>query len=142
MEATVSEIHRYPLRPPGFVEPLFETAESRREVVEHLLGASWLCRASELSEEAGTAAHARGEPVELRRRAGVVEIVRPWDGRRELRWERRRVVEVVARWREVRRWWAEDGVDRLLFRVSVAGSAVVDLARERSGGWLLVSVVD
>jgi hypothetical protein len=53
------------------------------------------------------------------------------------------VVEVVARWREVRLWWDEDAsVDRLLFRVVVSGGGVVDLALERAGGWFLVGVVD
>jgi hypothetical protein len=52
-------------------------------------------------------------------------------------------VEVLERWREVRGWWGEDGsANRMVFRLLLAGGAVVDVARERSGGWALVSVVD
>jgi hypothetical protein len=50
---SVSEAHAYPLRPPSFEEPLFSTAESRRTVVEHLLNAQWLSRASELRSHTG-----------------------------------------------------------------------------------------
>ena len=63
MEASVSEIHRYPPRPAGFVEPLFATEESRREIAEHLLDAPWLSRASELPEKGGSAVHSAEEPV-------------------------------------------------------------------------------
>lgn len=147
MEATVSEIHDYPLRPPGFAEPLFPTPESRREVAKHLACAPWLSRASELPGLAGGAvgstARLRTERVELQRRPGseIVEVVRPRTGR--CSWRRRRVVEVVARWREVRLWWDEDAsVDRRLFRVVVSGGGVVDLALERTGEWFLVGVVD
>jgi hypothetical protein len=54
------------------------------------------------------------------------------------------VVRVLERWREIGSWWeAEGGVDRLVFRVLLAGGPVVDLALERtSGEWLLVGVVD
>ncbi len=143
MEATVSEISGYPLRPPGFAEPLFPTPESRREVAEHLARAPWLSRASELPGMVGSSARLRAERVELRRRLGSrdVEVVRFHAGRWS--WRRRRVVEVVARWREVRLWWDEDAsVDRLLFRVVVSGGGVVDLALEKAGGWFLVGVVD
>jgi hypothetical protein len=44
--ASVSEIHRYPLRPEGVEEPLFSTQEFRREIADHLLRAPWLSRAS------------------------------------------------------------------------------------------------
>ena len=147
MEATVSEIHDYPLRPPGFTEPLFSTPESRREVAKHLACASWLSRASELPRLAkgavGSTGRLRAERVELRRRTGlgVTEVVRPVADR--CSWRRRQVVEVVARWREVRLWWDEDAsVDRMLFRVVVSERGVVDLALERSGEWFLVGVVD
>jgi hypothetical protein len=46
----VSEIHRYPLRPEGFEEPLFPTATSRKAVAAHLLRAPWLRRASEVEK--------------------------------------------------------------------------------------------
>src|SRR4051812_25434130 len=64
----VSEIHAYPLRLEGFEEPVFPTAKSNREIMEHLLEASWLSRASELEGRAGGAVHALEEPVELRMR--------------------------------------------------------------------------
>ena len=69
MLATVSEIHRYPLRPPGFEEPLFATARSRRAVAEHLARATWLSRGSDLRRGSGQAAHSREEPVHVLRRA-------------------------------------------------------------------------
>lgn len=146
METTVSEIHNYPLRPDGFVEPLFATPESRCEIVEHLLDASWLSRASEMPEKSGSAAHIVEEPVQLKHHhGGRVEIVRT--SMRRCSWRKRRVAEVLARWREVRFWWSDDyQVDRLLFRVVVAGGAIVDLARDRSGSrsgeWTLVGIVD
>jgi hypothetical protein len=142
-EVTVSEIHRYPLRPEGFEEPLFPTAASKRAVLEHLLEASWLSRASELREQSGYvgAAKLREEPVELVRCASSVHVVRPHGGR--CSWRRRRLVEVLARWRCVSSWWdRRERVDRLVFRVRLSGDAVVDLALERSGGWLLAGVVD
>jgi hypothetical protein len=51
---------------------------------------------------------------------------------------------MLERWREVGPWWdTGGGVDRLVFRVLLAGGAVVDLALERaSGEWLLVGVSD
>jgi hypothetical protein len=53
------------------------------------------------------------------------------------------VAEVLDRWREIGEWWDENRHrDRLVFRVLLCGGAVVDLARERSGGWLLIGVVD
>lgn len=192
MEASVSEIHRYPLRPPGYVEPLFVTPESRAEIAEHLLGAPWLSRASESVPEAsgesggaagagGHAAHAVREPVLVKRVAcGRVEILRPspkspkespkkspkgspsnsGTSRRcswSKPWRRRRVIEVISRWREVSSWWSEDDqVDRLLFRVAVEGGAIVDLALDlsdrsgdhsgdrsgASGEWMLVGIAD
>jgi len=134
---SVSEIHRYPLRPSGFEEPLFPTAASRRAVMEHLLEAPWLRRASELRRCAGEVAHAPEEPVTLR--VSRAEVVRPRTGRRS----RRRVLGILERWREVEGWWDRDRCkDRFVFRVLLSGGAVVDLAREKSGGWLLVGVVD
>jgi hypothetical protein len=138
----VSEIHAYPSRPEGFEEPLFPTAESNRKVVEHLLNAPWLSRASELMGRTGEAAHALDEPVELDDSREQTELVRP-NAPRRCSWKRRRVVEVLDRWREVGEWWDEDyHVDRLVFRVLLSGGVVVDLARERSGGWFLVGMVD
>jgi hypothetical protein len=140
--ASVAEIHAYPLRPRGFQEPLFPTTESKRAVVEHLLEAPWLSRASELQGRTGEAAHVFEEPVELRCLRERVELIWPRDGRRCSR-GKRRVVEVLDRWRDVGWWWDEDRhKDRLVFRVLLSGGTVVDLARERSGGWFLVGVVD
>ena len=143
---TVSEIHRYPLRPEGFEEPLFPTAESRKAVAEHLASAPWLYRASELLGRSGQAAHSREEPAHvLRRGDGRAYLVRRCgDWRRKGSLCKRRVVRVLERWREVGPWWdAERRVDRLVFRVLLAGGAVVDLALERaSGKWLVVGVVD
>ncbi len=139
----VAEIHAYPLRPKGFEEPLFPTAASRREVAEHLLEAPWLARASELEGQTGEAAHALNEPVELKNFGDLTELVRPRARRRRCSWRRRRVVKVLDRWREVRAWWEEEnGIDRLVFKVLLAGGPVVEVARERSGAWFLVGVFD
>jgi hypothetical protein len=141
----VSEIHRYPLRPPKFEESLFPTAASKRSVIEHLLEAPWLSRASELEGQSGGATHVLEEPVELSGAQGQVEIVRLGGDRRRCCscWRRQRVDKVLDHWRRVSRWWDEDRhVDRMVFRVLLSGGAVVDLARERSGGWFLVGVVD
>ncbi len=138
---SVSDIHRYPLMPAGFEEHLFPTADSKRTVAEHLLKAPWLTRASELKGRTGVAAHTLEEPVELKDSHGRVEVIRP-RGSKRCSWRRRRVVEVLGRWREIESWWDEDlGVDRIVFRILLSGGVVVDLARERSG-WLLVGVVD
>ena len=141
MEASVSEIHCYPLRPEGFEEPLFPTRESRLAVLDHLLRTSWLSRASEMEERGGQAAHARWEPVELENRHGRVRIA--WtSGRRRCR-KRRHVVEVLARWREVRAWWDETRAkDRSLARLLLSDGSVIDLARENDGEWFLVGVMD
>lgn len=141
MEASVSEIHRYPLRPDGFEEPLFQTRESRRAVGDHLLRASWLSRASEMENRGGQAAHARLEPVELENRQGRMRVVLT-SGRRRCR-KKRQIVEVLGRWREVRAWWDETrATDRSLVRVLLSDGAVVDLAREKGGEWSLVGVPD
>ncbi len=143
LATTVSEIHRYPSRPPGFEEPLFPTAESRRAVAEHLARAPWLCRGSELRRGSGQAARCREEPAHVLRRAdGRAYLVRRCP--KERRTSKRRVARVLERWREVRSWWEpERRVDRLVFRVVLVGGAVVDLALERSSGrWLLVGVAD
>jgi integrase len=141
MEASVSEIHRYPLRPEGFEEPLFSTRESRLAVLDHLLRTSWLSRASEMEERGGQAAHARWEPVELENRHGRVRIT--WaSGRRRCR-KRRHVVEVLGRWREVRAWWDETRAkNRSLARLLLSDGSVIDLARENGGEWFLVGIMD
>ncbi len=140
----VSEIHAYPLRPKGFEEPLFPTAASKRAIVEHLLEAPWLSRASELQGRTGGAARALEEPIGLRNSSGRVEVVRSRGGRRcHPSWRWRRVEKVLDRWRWVGDWWdADHSVDRVIFRVLLSGGAVVDLARERSGGWSLIGMVD
>jgi len=138
----VSEVHAYPSRPEGFEEPLFPGDASKRVVGEHLLKAPWLRRASELERHNGEAARAFEEPVELSKTCGRLELVRLRGGRR-CSWSKRRVVEVLDRWREVRGWWDEDrATDRLVFRILLSGGAVVDLSRERFGRWFIVGVVD
>ena len=94
MEASVSEIHSYPLRPEGFEESLFPSRESRLAVLDHLLGAPWLSRASEMEERGGQTAHARYEPVELENRHGCLRIV--WASGRGRCHKRRHVVEVLG----------------------------------------------
>lgn len=134
MEASVSEIHHYPLRPEGFEEPLFPGAASSRAVAEHLLRAPWLSRASELEGKGGQAVHVRRESVEIENRCGRVRVLRAS--------RKRRVVEVLDRWREVAAWWDEArATDRTVVRVLLSDGAVVDLAREGSG-WFLVGVAD
>lgn len=82
---TVSEIHRYPLRPDGYAEPLFHSLESRKEILEHFARSGWLWRASEQSAPA--LGQTRG----------------PSGARAES------VVRVISRWREVDRWWEPGG---------------------------------
>ena len=138
---TVSEVHRYPLRPPGFEEPLFPTPESKRAVADRLARASWLARASEVRRKnTGKTAHRREKPAHVVvRKEGQAYLSRRF-GRRA---RKRRVVGVLERWREVRRWWdRERHMDRFLFRVLLLGGAVVDSALERSSGeWIMVEVV-
>jgi hypothetical protein len=140
LEVSVSEIHGYPPRPGRFEEPLFPTFASRRVVMEHFLKAPWLMRASELEARTGEAAHALEEPVEIRKRDGQSYLVR--SRTRRCSWRKRVIVEVLERWREVREWWADDRVNRMVFRLLLSGGAVVDVAREHSGGWTLVGIVD
>jgi hypothetical protein len=147
----VAEIHGYPLRPESFEEPLFPTRESRLAVAEHLLEAPWLSRASELSGRGGQAAHACREKIEVERRSDGARLVRrrrcAGSRKNSRRRNRRRcsswrVVEVLASWREVGGWWeGERAVDRAVHRVLLSDGAVVDLARER-GGWFIVGVTD
>lgn len=140
MEASVTEIHCYPLRPERFEEPLFSTRESRCAVMEHFLEAGWLSRASSLDRGGGCSAHTRTEPAELRRRTdGEMELVRRCGRRRH----RRMVARILERWRMVRGWWEDGGEDRFLYRLLLSDGAVVDVAHDRvSGEWLLVGVVD
>jgi hypothetical protein len=141
VEISVAEIHYYPSRPPGFEEPLFQTAESKRKIMAHFLEAPWLSRASELPRGVGECAHTTRDPVRLVGVCGRVDLVRPARCRRGS--TRRRVVRVLERWREVRAWWDEEArTDRLVFRVLFAGGTVAELALERPGGWFLVGVAD
>ena len=110
-------------------------------VLDHLLRASWLSRASEVESQGGQAAHVGREPVEVENRHGRVRI--SWSsGRRRCRKERR-IVEVLGRWREVRAWRDEErATDRNLFRVLLSDGSVVDLARESGREWFLVGTLD
>ena len=141
METSVAEIHAYPARPEGFEEPLFPTRESRRAVAAHLLGAPWLGRASELEGGSGGSARVAREPVRFDGVAGRVGV--SWSSGRRRCQKRRLVVRELARWREVSAWWDEGrSTDRSVHRVLLSCGSVVDLARERPGGWFLVGVVD
>lgn len=96
VRATVGEIHAYPLRPAGYAEPLFHTAESRKEILEHLARSGWLGKASELTG---------------RSRRREVSDARP-------------VERVLASWREVDRWWEPaGGVDRVCYLVRTTAGA-------------------
>jgi len=141
MQASVSEIHCYPLRPDGFEEPLFPTLESRRAVLDHLLRSPWLSLASEIQGRGGQTVHTRCEPVEVDNQGGDVRI--SWDSDRRRCRKQRRIVEVLNRWREVRAWWDETrATDRNLVKVLLSDGSVVDLARESGGEWSLVGVAD
>ena len=95
-------------------------------------------RASEVGERTGEAVHALKEPVRLRVRRDGMEIVRPCTGRCSQR--RSRALEVLDHWGEVKDWWdADRRIGRVIFWVFWSG-VVADLARERSGGWLLIGV--
>ncbi len=151
MEATVSEIHRQPLRPPGYAEPLFLGRAAKKEIADYLRESSgWLGKASDVERSAGKPCHV------LRRPGGAAYLVRSGTSRpaRRPNFAKRRVARVLERWREVERWWSPGGADRLLFRVLLegpgeageAGGVVVDLALDRSGpragSWSLVRVLD
>lgn len=143
MEASVSEIHRYSLRPESFEEPLFPTGGTKRAVAKHLLEAPWLVRALELegNPAGGQAARVRREPVELEKRCGRVRVSWVSGGRR--RCKQRWVIEVLDRWREVGAWWDEGlALDRVVIRALLSDGGIVNLAREGSGAWFLVGVVD
>ncbi len=143
LEATVSEIHHHPLRPPGYAEPLFLGRTAKKEIAEHLRESSgWLGKASEAEKSAGEPCHV------LRRPGGAAYLIRPRSSRRARRgtpgFAKRRVARVLERWREVRGWWEpEQCVDRLVFRLLLSGGAVVDVSLERTTGeWLWVGTLD
>ena len=143
LHASVSEIHRHPLRPAGFTEPLFLGRATKKEIAEHLRESScWLGKASEAERPPGEPCHV------LRRPGGAAYVVRPGASRRACRgtpgFAKRRVARVLERWREVRGWW-EPGrrVDRFVFRLLLSGGVVVDVALERTTGqWLWVGALD
>lgn len=150
---SVLEIHRYPLKPGGAEEPLWVTREWKRSVADHLAASRWLCRASETSARRGSgygsergsgqAAHATYEPVYILVRDRGSFVVRLDPPKRPRSWRKRRIVEVIDLWREVRSWWSgEDAVDRLVARVLLAGGLVVDLAKRRTEEWAMVGVLD
>ncbi|CAN5816427.1 hypothetical protein BH23ACT11_BH23ACT11_30130 [soil metagenome] len=141
MEATVSQIHNYPLRPAGYEEPLFAGRMKKREVMEYFLQSDWITRASEIVSDMGYAARLRRDPVDLKRSAdGSTVLIRVCGRRRSVRSVRR----VLARWRQVRHWWKSDGgEDLVIYRLLLSDGAVVDVARDfGSGVWTLVGIVD
>jgi hypothetical protein len=142
---SVSEIHRYPLKPEGVAEPLWTTEEWKRSVAEHLAASRWLCRASEIERRCGggRTAHVMDEPVYILVRDRGSFVVRCDPPKRSYSWRKCRIVEVIDLWREVRSWWSgEDAVDRLVARVLLAGGHVVDLAKRRPEEWAMVGVAD
>lgn len=141
-EAT--EIRRYPLRPEGFVEPLFQTRSSKVEIMEHFLRSDWLWRASDVAADKdcpeGRSERPLRASVRLQNRPRGVEVHRISRGphRKRFSWERARIVEVIERSREVARWWDESTcVDRYVFKVLLSGGSVVDLVLEGSGEWFV-----
>ena len=151
MNASVSEIHRHPLRPPGFAEPLFLGPGDKKEIAEHLRqSAAWLRRAGEIREGelegTGEVCHVLARPD------GSAHLVRGFArrpgcprglARRRRRARRGRVERVIERWREVRRWWEPGrGADRLCFRLQLSDGAVLDVALDRAGSWALLRVLD
>lgn len=158
MDASASEIHRQPLRPPGFEEPLFLGRAAKSEIVEHLRGSSsWLRRADEGapgardSQQPGEIWHVVARPdgsahLVRARRNSADSACRGYSRRRVTK---QRVSAVIERWREVRSWWEPGrGADRLCFRLQLSDGAVVDLAfnrggaGERAGAWSLMRVLD
>lgn len=143
LDIGISEIHRYPLRPEGFEEPLFLTDASKRVVADHLLQASWLRRASEIEGTTGESAHAFKEPVELERTHPERAVIVRLRSDRRLTWRKKQILRLLEHWREVKKWWDEDDcTDRMVFRVLIAGGTIAELARERSGEWFLTGVMD
>ena len=148
MDANVAEIHRHPLRPTGFAEPLFLGRSDKKEIADHLARSSWLGRVGDgvpavgEPEEAGEVCHVLARPD------GSAHLVRGFAGRPGCRRGRRRVTRrrvsgVIERWREVRRWWEPGrGTDRLCFRLQLSDGSVVDTALDRSGSWALLRVHD
>lgn len=147
---SVSEIHRYPPKPEGIAEPLWMTPEWKRSVLGHLVASPWLVRASEIKRYSGGGQSARVayEPVKILVRDNEAFVVRSAysssaRSHRQRSWSKRRVVEVLDLWREIRSWWDnEDAVDRLIVKVLLSGGEVVDLAKYRPDGWSLVGVTD
>jgi hypothetical protein len=101
LEASVSEIHRHPLRPLGFVEPLFLGRADKKEIAEHLAASSgWLRRAGEVRageiEGTGEVCHVLARPDGS---AYLVRARRPgcrWGRRRRAGFAKRRVARVVG----------------------------------------------
>jgi len=111
MEATVSEIHRHPLRPEGYEEPLFHSHKSRKEILEHLARSRWLGKASEL-------------PVRRLGARAYDSRSAAYPGSQSSRGAKDPVSRVLASWREVDRWWEPEGeVDRVCYLVRTARGA-------------------
>lgn len=151
MESTVTEIHEYPLRSGGYVEPLFGSAGKDREVMEHFLQAPWLGRASEYAVQTSGYFSGSGrslaEPLEVRlfkeRGCTVMRLRPPGEGAGS--YPRRRVRRCSVRsgairrvldsWREVYGWWEKGGGrDLIVYRIELSSGAIVDLARDLSYG--------
>lgn len=109
MENKVSEIHKYPLRPAGYTEPLFHSRESRKEILEHFVKGGWLWRASEAPEAP--------EAPEVTEVCSGSDPVRASPGRCGSKLADARVSQVLASWREVDRWWEPDGGVDVVWRL-------------------------
>lgn len=97
MEASISEIHAYPLRPEGYAEPLFHDRKSKKQILEHFARSGWLSRASEFKEAPSKAGPARNPSS-----AAITGTA---------------VSEVLASWREVDRWWEPGGGVDVVWRL-------------------------
>jgi hypothetical protein len=113
VEATVFEIHEYPLRPEGYSEPLFHGPASRREIMEHFARSSWLSRASEIPEMRSASQPARSYSATSSRGQGEVEVPR-----------------VIASWREVDRWWEPGGGVDVVWRLVESGRGKQEVMAE------------
>ena len=107
MEASISEIHAYPLRPEGYAEPLFHDRKSKKQILEHFARSGWLSRASEFKEappKEALSKEALSKPASARNPSSAAITGTA-------------VSEVLASWREVDRWWEPGGGVDVVWRL-------------------------